>query len=277
MSEQAQHIYQHICKAIETDQIKLPTLPEVAIKVKEAVENDNQTAADIAELLSQDTGLSARLLQLANSPLYRSKNKIDNLQMAITRLGLRIVKDLVVMLAIKQAFKASNAEVDMQFRKAWKTSIDIAAACRVLAEGQKDMNTEQAVLAGLIHNIGSLPVIELAERQPQLFESLSLQQVIEEIQSQLGEKILSFWHFPQSLIDAASQWNQFQREHNGEADYVDLIQAALLHTEHKPCNTPADWSTIPAIDQLGLDPEALVFNELAQTQLDETRASLMQI
>lgn len=67
MSDQAEKVFQVLCKALETDQLKLPTLPEVALKIREAVEKDTHSAAEIAELLSQDTSLSARLLQLANS------------------------------------------------------------------------------------------------------------------------------------------------------------------------------------------------------------------
>ena len=83
MSEQAQKVLQQLFKAVETDQIKLPTLPEVALQIREAVEKDNQSATDIANLLAQDSSLSARLLQLANSPLYRARSEIDSLQMAI--------------------------------------------------------------------------------------------------------------------------------------------------------------------------------------------------
>ncbi len=277
MNENTQHIYTQICKAVETDQIKLPTLPEVALKVKQAVESEHQTANDIAELLTQDSALSARLLQLANSPLYRSRNKIDNLQMAITRLGLRIVKDLVVMLAIKQAFQPSNPQLDDTFRQAWQTSVDVAAACRVLAQSHAELNAEQAVVAGLIHNIGSLPVIELADRMPEMFDQLDMATVIAELQNPVGEKILAFWGFPDSLVQVAAHWGEFDRTHTGGTDYVDLVQVAFLHTEHPPYNTPQDWSKIPAIGQLGLDPDTLRFDETAQTQLEETRASLMQI
>ncbi len=277
MNQQAQHIYSLICKAVETDQLKLPTLPEVALKVKSAVESEDQTAADIADLLIQDSALSARLLQLANSPLYRARHKIDNLQTAISRLGLRIVKDLVIMLAIKQAFKASDAKVDQQFRAIWQCSIDVASVSRVLSQSQGSLESEQAIVAGLIHNIGSLPLIELAERQPQLFEDLPLADAIPMLQSELGKKILSFWGFPQMLVNVASEWNQYEREHAGDADYVDLVQVAVLHTEHRPSNTPEDLTHIQAFGKLGLDPEVLEFDSDTQSQLDETRESLMQI
>jgi len=278
MSHLAEQIYQQLCSYVETDQIKLPTLPEVALKIRTAVEKESHSADDIAQLLAQDPALSARLLQLANSPLYRARTEIDNLQMAITRLGIRIVKDLVVMLAIKQAFKASNKALDEAFRKAWLTSIDVAAVCRVLAQAQEDIDNEQAVLAGLIHNIGILPVIELANKKPELFtEAASVSAVACEIQTRLGDKILRFWNFPESLIEVAGQWDQFKRSHSGKADYLDIVQAAILHTPHAPDDAPADWSDVPAISKLGLDSTQHSLNEAMLNQLDETRSSLLQL
>lgn len=278
MSDQAQDIYKQLCKAVETDQIKLPTLPEVALKIRDAVEKDSHSAAEIAELLTQDSALSARLLQLANSPLYRTRHEVNSLQLAVTRLGVRIVKDLVVMLAIRQAFNTSNKGIEKQFRKIWQTSIDVAAISRVLTKTQSNLDTEQAVLAGLIHNIGTLPIIELANRQPYLISSPeNLQEIIQKIQAPLGAKILTFWNFPQALIDVVSQWSNFSRCHHRDTDYVDIIQAAILHSQHPPVEAPEDWSQIPAIEKLGLDPTVRCFDEAMQQQLDDARNSLSSI
>lgn len=277
MSEQTQQILQQLFKAVETDQIKLPTLPEVALKIRQSVDKDNVSAVDIANLLAQDSSLSARLLQLANSPLYRARSEIDNLQMAVTRLGIRIVKNLVVMLAIKQTFKAKNKDIEKQFKKIWQTSVDVAAVCRVLACDQKQIDMEHAMLGGLIHNIGALPIIELANRQPNLFNNgISIDEVISDIQGAVGEKILSFWNFPQSLIDVAAHWNNFNRELNTPPNYVDIVQAAILHSQHLPPNITNDWSNISAIINLGLDPNNHQLNESMQQKLTETRESLMQ-
>jgi HD-like signal output (HDOD) protein len=276
MSQQTQQVLQQLFKAVETDQIKLPTLPEVALKIRQAVEKDNQSAADIAALLSQDTSLSARLLQLANSPLYRARTEIDSLQLAITRLGVRIVKDLVVMLAIKQAFKAHDKNIDRQFKAIWQTSVDVASVCRMLAKSENALDIEHAMLAGLIHNIGALPIIELADRQPELFAgTYNLNEIVSESQAAVGEKILSFWNFPQSLINVVSLWNQFDRSHESTADYVDLVQVAILQTDNAPSGAVDDWSSIPAFKQLDIDPSARHLTDDMQNQLEKTRASLM--
>src|SRR5690554_956947 len=92
----------YIKAAIESDKLQLPTIPEVALKVRQAVNKDNASDAEIAKTISSDPALSARLLQIANSPLYRARQKIESLQAAITRLGHNTIRSLVMNLAMKQ-------------------------------------------------------------------------------------------------------------------------------------------------------------------------------
>ncbi|MCW8891243.1 MAG: HDOD domain-containing protein, partial [Sedimenticola sp.] len=80
-----EEFFESLQTAITNNQITLPTLPEVALKVRDAVEQENVTAQQIADMVATDAALSARLLQVANSPLYRGRVSIDTIQMAITR------------------------------------------------------------------------------------------------------------------------------------------------------------------------------------------------
>ncbi len=119
--------------AISEDRIILPTLPEVALQVRDAVESEDTTAVQVAELVATDAALSARLLQVANSPLYRGRSPIDSIQVAITRLGNKLVRSLVVSLAMKQIFQATSDTLDKKLRTNWAQSVQIAAISRVLA------------------------------------------------------------------------------------------------------------------------------------------------
>ena len=170
MSEKAEQFFAELKKAVESDRLILPTLPEVALKIRAAVEDENTSAQKIADTLTQDASLSARLIQVVNSPLYRSRNPIDNLQMAVTRMGIRLVRDLVISLAMKQIYQATSNVLDVYFRKSWNNSVEVAAISRMLATTVQGINPEQALLAGLVHNIGSLPILVLAEDDDDLFQ-----------------------------------------------------------------------------------------------------------
>ena len=278
MIDKAEQFYKKLCKAVQTDQLKLPTLPEVALKIRQAVESEEKSAQQIAEILTQDASLAARLLQLANSPLYRARSKIDNLQMAITRLGTRVVRDLVITLAMKQIYQATSDSLDSQFRELWSTSVEVAAICRMLAASQKTLEPEQALLAGLIHNIGALPIMQLAEDDDELFDDAeALQEITLEIQSKVSKIILEFWDFPDMFVDVVKYWDQFDRQHTGNADYTDLVQVALLQSGHtRFTHAPVEWDQISAFEKLGLDT-SINYIELDDNKMsiEETRQTLM--
>ncbi|MES9896337.1 MAG: HDOD domain-containing protein, partial [Candidatus Thiodiazotropha endolucinida] len=103
---------QKLSDAIDHNRITLPTLPEVALKVRDAVEREQSSANQIADIIASDAALSARLLQVANSPLYRGRVTIDNLQMAVARLGVRLVRSLVISLIMQQIFQATSDLLD---------------------------------------------------------------------------------------------------------------------------------------------------------------------
>ena len=278
MSEKGTQFFEALKQAVETDKLVLPTLPEVALKIREAVESENASAQQIADTLSQDASLSARLLQVANSPLYRSRTPIEDLQMAVTRIGLRLVQDLVISLAMKQIYQATSDVLDDYFRFAWQASVDIAAICRMLATTVPNINPEQALLAGLIHNIGSLPVVVMAEDDDDLFQDAdAMGDLLWELEGPVGELIVRSWNFGEHMIDVVKHCHNFEYDHMGEPDLVDLVQVALLQSGHvDERHMPADWSKVPAFAHLGMDSEVNVVEiEENAEMIEMTKQSLL--
>ena len=267
MSEKAEQFFNELKSAVESDQLILPTLPEVALKIREAVESENTSA--------QHASLSARLIQVSNSPLYRSRTPIEDLQMAVTRLGIRMVRDLVISLAMKQIYQATSDVLDEHFRKIWNTSVEVAAICRMFATTVPGINPEQALLAGLIHNIGALPILVMAEDDNELFnDGEALGQIITELQGRVGILILETWNFGDAMIDVVKNAHNFSYDHEGGADLVDLVQIALLQGGHEDADI--DWGSVPAFAKLGMDTEVNVVEiEENKEIIENTKQSLM--
>jgi HD-like signal output (HDOD) protein len=246
---------------IAHNRLTLPTLPEVALRVREAVESDSANNQEIAAIVAQDAALSARLLQVANSPLYRGRNEIDSLQMAVTRLGSKLVRSLVISLAMKQIFQATSDALDRQFRRAWEDSLQVAAISRVLASALPQVETEQAMLAGLVHNIGALPVLA---RLDELLGFDAEQELIDEFVADLGpevgDRILQAWNFPSALAGVPTGCLQLDRNPASEADYIDVVLVARLQhlagSDHP--DAASDWSQLPALAKVGLEPEVIM-------------------
>lgn len=256
MSTIVETIKNDLLTAIENDKLVLPTLPEAALQVREIAESDDSSILDLVKVISTDTALSARLIRVCNSPLFRGSRAIENLNMAVSRLGMAYTSNLAMGLAMQQLFQATSDMIDKRLRATWQTSTEVAGICHVLAQHYTKLKPEQATLAGLVHLIGILPVLRYVEDQDIQISSIMLDNVIDEIHPMLGCAILKKWDFPPELQQVPLEYSRFQRE-VPSADYADLVMVANLQlvagSDHPL--TAMDWTTISAFDRLGMDPE----------------------
>ena len=249
----------HVQAELDANRLILPTLPDIALKVRDSVAKGDASAQELANMIATDTALSARLIQVANSPLYRGTNEIKNIQMAVTRLGNGTIRTLITSLVMQQMFKPSTAVLEQYFRSIWEQGVNVSAISRALATFVPHLNPDEAMLAGLIHQIGKLPILTLVEKIPEFKDSPSrLEKLLEKAHPHVGKIIMDTWSFPVDLKQVASEYVDFQRNHDGPADYVDLVQVAFLQsisgTDHPASRV--DWATVPAFAKIGLQADA---------------------
>ena len=245
----------HVQAELDANRLILPTLPDIALKVRDSVAKGNTSAQELADMIVTDTALSARLIQVANSPLYRGANEIKNIQIAVTRLGNSTIRTLITSLVMQQMFKPSTPLLEQYFRGIWEQSVNVSAISRALASFVPQLNSDEAMLAGLIHQIGKLPILTLVEKIPEFKDSPSrLEKLLEKAHPHVGKIIMDTWSFPAEIKQVASDYIDFQRDHDGPADYVDLVQVAFLHsivgTDHPASRV--DWVSVPAFAKIGL-------------------------
>lgn len=243
---------------INHNRINLPTLPEVALKVREVIEDPNASVARIAITIGSDPVLTARLLQIANSPIYRASTPIENLQNAITRLGQTVVRNIVTGVVMEQIYqKGANPDIERHLKQLWLHSTRVAAISHVLARKFTRLKPDQAMLAGLIHDIGAIPIYTEAANIPELEDEALLQRIVDKIHNLIGTTILDEWNFPQELIDVVSNHEDLRYDSGDTVDYVDVVTVAniLSHVGTSHPLTRKEWMEIPAFKKLGLTPE----------------------
>ncbi len=242
--------------AVAAERLSLPSLPDIALEIRAECEKEDSSSQKIADVIGLDPAMSVRLLQIANSSLYRTRHSADNIQSAVTKLGLNLVRDLIMGLSMKQLYKASNDVIAERFHELWMASTKTASIARLLAMKIDHLDAEQAMLAGLIHNIGALPIILMAEDDDDLFDNTeALCKVVNKMQGEVGAYIFHNWHFPEYMAEVASECYSFERNHTGPADYVDVVQVALIEGSiYTGLEVPEDWSTVTAFARLGIDP-----------------------
>ena len=257
MNQLAESVQATLMQAIENDALVLPTLPEVALRIREAAEDPEISTQALAKVLSSDTALAARMIKLVNSPLLRSSVEITDLSAAIARLGINYTCNLATGLAMEQMFQATTDVVDRKMREVWARSTEIAGISHALCRHYTRLAPDQATMAGLVHLIGVLPILTFAEDNPGLLEDpATLDQVITNIHPIIGEKILRTWDFSEAIAKVPAECTHFSRR-SEQVDYVDIVQVATLQsyagTDH-PFGK-IDWRDVPAFAQLGIDPE----------------------
>ncbi len=278
MSTLADKVQQALTQAIENDELVLPTLPEVALRVREAAEDPDVSIPTLAKVIGNDTALTARIIKVVNSPLLRTNREINDLQMAISRLGINYTSNLATGLAMEQMFQATTDVVDRKMREVWNKSTEIAAISHVLCRNFTRLPADQATLAGLVHQIGVLPILTYAEEHSALLsDSISLNHVIDRIHPIIGEKILRAWEFPEPIATVPAQYLDFSRA-SAKVDYVDIVQVATLQsyigTSHP--FTQLDWNQIPAFAKLGLDPSTLLQEDEDLSAAMDAAMSMLQ-
>ena len=245
---------------VATDKLVLPSLPEIALKVRDAVEDPDMTSAKLAKVITMDAALTARLIKIANSPLVRGSREFDGVEAAVVRMGNTMVKNVVNSLIVQQMFQPTTELSDKKFRHFWQHSSQVAAICHALATFAR-LKPDQALLAGLVHDIGALPIIKRAEDIPQLLEDEAmLDAIIRRTHGEIGKAMLGKWEFPDAIVDAAAEHENLTRTHDGAADYADLVTVANLQSyvgeDHYLASV--EWSNVPAFAKLGLDTEVSV-------------------
>jgi len=263
--------------AIESDKLVLPTLPEAALQVREIAESEDSSIAELVKVISNDTALSARIIRVCNSPLFRGNRAIENLNMAVSRLGMAYISNLAMGLAMQQMFQATSDMIDKRLRATWQTSTEVAGVCHVLAQHYTKLKADQATLAGLVHLIGVLPILRYVEDQDIQISGIMLDNVIDELHPRLGAAILKKWDFPKELQNVPLEYANFQRI-VPTADYADLIMVANLKlvagTDHPW--TQIDWNTISAFSRLGIDPNIDMSEEEDLNAQMEAAMALLQ-
>jgi putative nucleotidyltransferase with HDIG domain len=253
--DSTQALIEKIQNEHKAGRLVLPSLPEIIVRVRQAVNNDDENLGNVVKMIQVDPSLTARLVQIANSPLYRSRQPVENCLMAVNRLGLATTRDLVTCLVLNNVFNTENTKLRKRVQNLWQHSCHVAAIASTIAKVTPNLHEDTAMLAGLLHDIGVLPVLHYAAEFPDILESEEqLDIVIQQLRASLGLQILKEWNFDPALGIVSEEAENWMRDTNEAADYADIVIVAQIHSffgKEKKSDLPPLLST-PAFLKLGL-------------------------
>tara|TARA_R110002167_G_scaffold19055_6_gene70763 strand:- start:51492 stop:52334 length:843 start_codon:yes stop_codon:yes gene_type:complete len=256
-----------LIEKIKQGALVLPTLPEVALKVRQAGDDPDINLSHMADIIGHDPALSLGMIKVANSALLGRAIKVESVSQAVTRIGLRQIKSIATAMALKQVFVSKNDIVSMYMKKAWKKTVNIASVAislmSVYLENNKHapLSLDTITLASLVHNIGVLPILTEAEQHPDVFANPTfLQQAIVKLSGKIGGTITREWGFSDELTLLAESWDDLTILPK-EIHYLDFIRAGAIYhnifknesTKEVLLNSYVKKGILPEVDFMNTD------------------------
>jgi len=191
--------------------IGLPTLPTIVTQLISVVGNPRSSARDVAQLISTDQALTAKILKVANSAFYGFARKIATVQLAIVVLGFEAVKNLCLSVAVLKRFSSGQDHELFDRQRFWEHTIGCAVAGRMLSKRLHSRIEGEAFVGGVLHDIGKLILVEYFPKE--FGESLEVAQsdgvslydaehyVLGVTHAEIGAWLAEKWNLPQPIVD----------------------------------------------------------------------------
>ncbi len=249
----------------------IPAMPTIWLKIRELTQQKNVSASIIAGEILKDQGTTTRLLKVANSAAFnRCNKKISTVTEAVVHLGFNEVRNVVMGYAVSNMLVKLQQNEYFDFKGYWVHSLATAVASRMIAETVRYTNTEEAFVAGLLHDIGKLVISQLMpaeyghvlQRIAAGSECLHAEDGILKVDHQeIGRWVAERWHFPEILICTISRHHreELAAEQRSQYKLVDIVAVAdqmaniIFTTGNKNCKTDVCGSQQTAFDLLGVN------------------------
>lgn len=213
----------------QSHSLEIPCLPEVAIHLRRAIQKDVDLK-DAIKIIELDPAISAKLIEVANCPLYVTAGPARNCTDAVKRIGLNGTRNLVVAISIKNIFKSRSALVKSHLESLWRHSLYLSALCQVLASASDQKNPEDALLAGLIADIGAIPFLSfIADLPSEFLNEEEITQALPVVTGIVGAAVLKEWQFADEFIHVAMHSRDWYQNAHPELSLTDIVVLSRLH------------------------------------------------
>ncbi len=188
---------------------KLKTLPHVGIKLSQLISDEDVSVQQLEEVIRLDPTLVLRLLRLVNSPYYGLREKVDSVSKAVVFIGMKHLRNMVVLNALKDIFKQSSEEGSFSRNKLWLHCAVISICSQMISERIFKKKGEDPFLCGILHDIG---IIVEAQVEEELFNELIAafkpgkksfvefeREIIGSDHSAIGSKLAKDWKLPPNV------------------------------------------------------------------------------
>ncbi|MDQ5907492.1 MAG: hypothetical protein QG660_1662 [Pseudomonadota bacterium] len=200
-------------QSMEADELSFATSADVSLRVMRAVDNPELAMDDLARIVMAEPLLSAKVIRMANSAaLNPAGNNITDLKQAVMRVGVAPIRSLAMALTLDQLRHSQRMAACRQLaNRLWERSIHVAALAYVVARRLSSMPADEAMLAGIVHDLGRFYLLGIAaEKYPELLKDQpTLVEALDELDAKSGPKLLTTLGLPETTIAAVAGRGNF--------------------------------------------------------------------
>jgi len=216
---------------------ELPPSPIVATKLLELLRKPDLKIKELANAVSMDPVIAAKLLRIANSVVYQQMHKVGTVDRAIIIVGENVLKNL----ALEYSLRSTSKTYGMMERSMWENSVGCAVACRMLTNKLIDFDKDEAYLAGLQHHIGKVVMVN---RDKKLYQEVL--RIVESGAANLrdvergffayshefvGAALLDHWNYPKTIVSATLHHNDFDTFRNAKKEVFTLCAVISIASD----------------------------------------------
>lgn len=247
-----------LAEELSTGKVDLPSFPDIAVRVRRVLSDEKTTVDQVVRVVGSEAALAARLLKMANSAaLNRSGKSLTDLRTAINRMGYNMVRSAAITFAMAQIRLANTLKgLEPHLEEVWKHSANVAATSYTIARKYTTINPDEALLTGLLHNIGKLYILTRAGKHPELFDDqAALDTIMRDWHASIGKAILENWEFAEEIASAVANHEDITREHSGPVDLTDIVTVGNMMAAFadSPENLELNMQGIRAFERMKLD------------------------
>ncbi|MFI4913927.1 MAG: HDOD domain-containing protein [Steroidobacterales bacterium] len=267
-----------LAKELSAGRVELPSFPEAAARLQQVLTDPAVTSERVARVVSADAGLAARILTMANSTLlHRGSTAVTDLKVAITRIGHENIRTAALAYASAQLRRAPElAHIRSELQNCWQEGIRVAALAHAMAKETGAIRADEAMLAGLLHNIGKVYIIARCPKTDGE-QSVLDEQTLQDWHPSIGQALIENWKLPETIAAAVGGQLEVERNHGGDADLQDLLIVATRLAAQIASGSADDTELhrVPSATALGLSDSAFVRIMLeSQTEIEMLQAAL---
>ena len=241
----------------------LPPFPDNMMRVREALYDPDISLASVAHVIQSDPLLTTRLLRMANSAmLRRGPVEILDMKNALSRLGLAMVRNTVTAMAMDQTFAVEKNSPIYKFIEETRIhSFHVGALSYLLTKRyQPQLGLDEAMLAGLVHDIGKFYILTRSEDHPALFEDpQTLAGILHEWHPGVGRAIIETWGFPEVIAVAVDEHEWLERDASDDVGITDIVIVAnqLAHLDNDDAEARQHLLQLQSSGKIGIGPDDL--------------------